>query len=248
MKQTLMAPLLAMMLLLISHSVAADPMAPPGPPGPVFKNLGEIEPRAALGGQQAASPILIDSPGSYYLTGPVTAVPGHPAISINADQVLLDLNGFTVTGDANSEDGHGIHVSGRQVTILNGTVRDAGGSGITCADGSSLVLLEIAAVDNGDNGAGCPQLRVAGGEFSDNGGIGLVSLNLHATGVRANNNGHIGLSMSSGSMVTRSMANSNGFAGVNCAQGTSLVTQTIAKSNGQLNRLGCQVFDSEIPL
>ncbi|HRQ64520.1 MAG TPA: right-handed parallel beta-helix repeat-containing protein [Xanthomonadaceae bacterium] len=234
--------------LALAGPVAAGSLVPPGPPGPVYKSLGDIEPRDFVrADSDVVAALVIDQPGSYYLTGEVMAIPGHPAITISASHVTLDLNGFSVRGNPEVVDGHGIFVTGRHVTIRNGVVREADGSGIACGDNASVILLEVSALDNGVHGAACARLRVVGGEFSNNDQIGLVSLGLQADGVRATGNGLTGVSMSGGSTLTRALVNSNGQVGINCVQGTSLVTQTVAKSNGDANRLGCVVFDSEIP-
>lgn len=228
--------------------VAGSSLVPPGPPGPVYKSLGDIEPRDIVrADSDVVAALIIDQPGSYYLTGEVMAIPDQSAITINASHVTLDLNGYSVRGNPEVADGHGILVNGGHVTIRNGIVRDADQNGIACGDGASVTLLDVSALDNGLHGASCPRLRVVGGEFSGNQQIGLVSLKLQADGVRAVGNGLTGVSMSSGSMLTRALVNENGLIGVNCAQGTSLVTQTVAKFNGEFNRLGCVVFDSEIP-
>jgi hypothetical protein len=242
------ARLLSLSFLLSAAGLAsAGSLAPPGPPGPTFKTLGEIEPRSVLQADPGVvAPLVIDEPGSYYLTGNVTAIPDNPAITISASNVTLDLNGFTVSGNMEVADGHGIHVIGSHVTIRNGTVRNADGDGIFCNSGP-LTLLEVNAVHNAGSGATCVELRVVGGNFSNNGVNGVGGLRALIEGVRANDNGNAGIAVGTGSAISRSMANSNGFVGLNCAQGASLVTQTVARSNVGGNRLGCVVFDSEIP-
>src|ERR1017187_3770343 len=77
-------------------------LTPPGAPAPMMKTLDQIEARTPIdaahtpgdGGNQ----FIISAPGSYYLTGNVTGVSGKNCISINADNVTVDLNGFALVG------------------------------------------------------------------------------------------------------------------------------------------------------
>jgi len=74
-------------------------------------------------------PITISVPGSYVLTSNLTVPRGLDGIVIAADDVLLDLNGFTIQGGALSflDSGKGIHapISGgeyKRLAIRNGTI------------------------------------------------------------------------------------------------------------------------------
>lgn len=64
-------------------------------------------------------PYTIDLPGSYFLTGNLIGSSGSHGITITADDVTIDLNGFTVTGVPGSL--HGIRSSG---SIANVSIRD----------------------------------------------------------------------------------------------------------------------------
>jgi hypothetical protein len=69
-------------------------LTPPGPPGPTFKTLTDIEPREILRPKpQVVAPLVIDQPGSYFLTEDVVAIPDQPAIRITVSPVTLDQNG-----------------------------------------------------------------------------------------------------------------------------------------------------------
>jgi hypothetical protein len=238
---------LGLALSLVTPAALAGALTPPGPPGPTFKTLGDIEPRRVLRpGDQVVAPLVIDQPGSYYLVADVMAIAGNPAILITASNVTLDLNGFTVRGNPEVNDGDGIRVLGANVILRNGTVRDADGDGISCPDGGPLTLLNVNALNNAASGANCSAMRVSGGEFSNNGTAGVGGLRVLIADVRATGNGGAGVVLGSGSAASRSMSYANSI-GFNCAQGTGLVTQSIAKSNSTANRFGCAVFDSEIP-
>ena len=226
-------------MLFPAADLTAGPLEPPGPPGPTFKTLGEIEPRTLMRARtDVIEPLVIDVPGSYYLTEEVVAIEGHPAIRIVASNVTLDLNGFTVSGNQEVPDGEGIRIEGAYVTVRNGTVRNADSDGINCPNGGPITLIDVNAVHNADAGASCAAMRVS---------TGVGGLKVLIADVRAVGNGGAGVVLGSGSAASRSMADSNAI-GFNCTQGTGLVTQSIAKFNSVANRFGCAVFDSEIPL
>ncbi|MEM1323688.1 MAG: right-handed parallel beta-helix repeat-containing protein [Bacteroidota bacterium] len=87
---------------------------------------------------------VITEPGSYYLTqNVISAQPGAFGIVIDADDVFLDLNGYTLQGDRTENPnvltlpsgggtGDGIHLEGTRVniTIQNGTIDSWAGNGI----------------------------------------------------------------------------------------------------------------------
>lgn len=135
---------------------SAGPLTPPaGPITPTSKSLAEVEPRVAVNdintsGVGTTSVYRITAPGSYYLTGNVAAIGGKNAIGIYANNVTLDLNGFTVEGLAGNTGaviliaGDASNPSGDprgNVTIRNGTVRGGGGSGVFAQVGVAGVRL-----------------------------------------------------------------------------------------------------------
>lgn len=89
-----------------------------------MKSLDQIEARTPI----SSAPFTINATGSYFLTGSLT-VAGGDAITIAADNVSLDLNGFTITSTAASATGSGILLSGtrRNITVRNGFIA----SGVT---------------------------------------------------------------------------------------------------------------------
>src|SRR5215475_3174869 len=68
-------------------------LTPPGPPAPTFKALDQIEPRTPI----SSLPFTITNSGAYYVT---TNLVGNifGGIQVNANDVFIDLNGFTLTG------------------------------------------------------------------------------------------------------------------------------------------------------
>src|SRR5262245_4471587 len=91
----------ALALLAGAAALIAGPLSPPaGPVGPTYKTLAEVQPATpvqSLAGS-TASMYIIDHPGSYYLTGNITAVDDRYGIEVIADNVTIDLCGFTMDG------------------------------------------------------------------------------------------------------------------------------------------------------
>jgi hypothetical protein len=94
-------------------------LTPPGAPTPTMKSLDQIEARTPI----SSTPFNISSAGSYYLTKNL-AVTGGDAITITADNVTLDLNGFAITSTEASPAGAAVLISGTRtnIQVLNGNI------------------------------------------------------------------------------------------------------------------------------
>lgn len=76
-------------------------------------------------GDAAGFPVSINQPGSYRLSGNLTVPAGTNGIQIHADGVILDLNGFAITGPGTFPNGafSAIASTDRQrLTIVNGSI------------------------------------------------------------------------------------------------------------------------------
>jgi|GEM_PF-3112618 len=94
----------------------------------VFAGDGQIDIRPT-----GAATFTISTPGSYILTDNVTMTADVHCIQISVDDVTLDLNGHTITGNGSAYTG--IYGSGAdRVHIFNGTVRNFGKYGIHLGD------------------------------------------------------------------------------------------------------------------
>lgn len=111
-------------------------LTPPGAPAPTMKSLYQIEPRTPVG--TATTPgnflaqFIINQPGAYYLTTNIFGESGKRGIQIEAGDVTLDLNGFSLIGHSNAL--HGIYFpfpATTNFTLRNGIIRGwSGGTGV----------------------------------------------------------------------------------------------------------------------
>ena len=95
-------------------------LTPPGEPAPTMKSLDQLEPRTPI----SSVPYTITQSGSYYLTTNLTANPAEYGIAVLADDVTIDLNGFTLTGSGIDSD-HGIYQGSaalRNLRVFGGKV------------------------------------------------------------------------------------------------------------------------------
>ena len=113
----------AFLFLLPASLFAQGPLPPPaGAPAPTMKSLDQIEPRVVLPG--GTSTVVISASGSYRLAGNVAVSTGD-GIQITADNVSLDLGGFTVSSAKPPPNaGAGVMLVGARsnVVIENGSI------------------------------------------------------------------------------------------------------------------------------
>ena len=108
--------------LFSTRAWAQGSLTPPGAPAPTMKTLEQMEPRVPI----STAPFTISQSGSYYLTTNLTVAAGN-AITIAADGVTLDLNGFTISSTANPAAGYAVLINSglRNIAIQNGVIQGA---------------------------------------------------------------------------------------------------------------------------
>ncbi len=187
-------------------------------------------------------PIIINKPGSYKLGSNLDVPADTNGIEIQAADVTLDLNGFTIkstvtcTGQGStltcSENPPVLVASAvyalnkHNITIRNGTVKGFAGAGIWLGDGGRVE--EISAFENSSVGifvgSGVVINCIAGRN-----GEGISVSNGQIKGSTGNGNYGTGINASSG-VVADSTANNNGFWGIT-GDGYSLISNSTALFN-----------------
>ena len=201
----------------LSTAFAQGSLTPPGAPAPTMKTLAQIEPRTPI----SALPTTITVSGSYYVTTNLTAAPGGGVngITIQADDVAIDLNGCVLTGIGSDT---GIIVSSPQknLSVRNGTLRSWGFSAVDAhlASNSQFEQLRIANC----GGAG---LRT---------GTGGIATHCNVTA-----NGSSGIEAGDGSTVKDCTAFANVNDGIVGSRGVSVMGCTVRGSG----RYGIDVND-----
>jgi len=114
----------------IAALAKAGPLNPPaGAVAPTGRTTDEIYNKIPAGGSgdgrtaipSQSGPVTINQPGSYVLTGNIAGNGGN-GITIAADHVTLDLNGFAVASGFNNGNGVQINSGLKGITVRNGLI------------------------------------------------------------------------------------------------------------------------------
>jgi len=115
-----------------------------GRPVRTMKTLNEIEPRISID----ELPFVITSSGSYFVTGSLTGRMARSGVTIDASDVDLDLNGFTLFGGAQTLDGVRVMANNMNVRVRNGVIRGWGRYGVNATNAFDIRLNNVRAVTN----------------------------------------------------------------------------------------------------
>lgn len=236
-------PLGALAAAALAALANAGPLAPPiGPVESTYKTLAQVEPRTEIGPVNtpgdADSLFKISSPGSYYLSRDWRGVPDKAGIEIAADDVTIDLNGFTLRGVPTADSGITTFATVRtNIRIVNGVVTDWGQdvpSGIELWACTNVHVRDVTARDNGQMGiwVGTNSLVESCLVFS-NDGDGIRAGGLSAVrSCLASANGGFGVLVSTESTILDSSASLNGSGGFFTSSGSVLSRCFASRNDG----------------
>lgn len=164
-------------------------------------------------------PITISRPGSYRLTGNLsTGSPDATFIDITADDVSLDLNGFSLgcvarppATDCASGSGDGVRASGNNVHVMHGSIRDMGSDGVTV--GAFSIVEDVRSIGNRGKG-----IAASAGSIVRN----CLSVE----------NGAEGITVGSNSSVVNNVSRGNGTTGIQANSASTIATNTVAENAG----------------
>jgi hypothetical protein len=168
MNQEIRRSRLAAKLILVLAFVYVAPSAVWAVDGQVELNQAQA---TATGTYQT---LVITQPGSYKLTSNLIVPDSRTGISIEVDDVTLDLNGFTIQGPGTGGSASGISSSlSNNSRVHNGTVRDFR---TNCIQLGSFARVENVLVTScgGDGITLQPSSRVRSSTSMSNSGIGIV--------------------------------------------------------------------------
>jgi len=223
-------------------ALAQGSLTPPGAPAPTMKTLDQVEPRIPIGTNTTPGDVTaifkITNSGSYYLAGNVYGQSNKSGIVIAANNVTLDLCGYSLIGTtSNSLDG--IRPSGNSstITIRNGLITGWGGKAISSYVFSfpesylyRCVYQDLVASDNG------------GGIYAGD------SSSIFRCVSRSNKGDGIGLSNNSG-VCKDCVSDSNQGNGIACYEGATVTHCSVQGNTGigifcgnsQQTIIGCTV-------
>lgn len=180
-----------------------------------MKTIDEVEPRTVVNAAStpgdATNSFILGAPGSYYLTGNVVGSRGRHGVSVRANGVTLDLNGFALLGEGTgTARGIDVPVPCSGLALRNGTVTGWAGGGVMAA------AAELHAED----------LRLTG----NTGAVGLTAGNGSTVqGCVASANG-TGFSMFDRTSILESMATVNTQTGIMATSYVSILDCTSSRN------------------
>jgi hypothetical protein len=186
--------------------------------GPTISLLAQ-DPRTPI----SSLPYTISAQGSYYLTANLTASGSTAGITISADNVTLDLNGFALVGGGSGQvAGISVPAAHKNICIRNGTVRGWTNGGVNASNATNSVIQGLRL---SNNTASSIFFNVAAGLSVGNGSM------VKDCDVAQNANCH-GISVGNACLVSGCVARANSvLVGIRAAD-SCYVVGNISDSNG----------------
>lgn len=190
---------------------------------------------AAVGTKITSVPYTISAPGFYYLSGNLTYSGNGNAITVSADNVTLDLMGFSLIHPGPLISGNGIFMSGRyNVEVRNGTVSgfNVGIYEDNFLTGAQHRVSNVRAITNAYNIWLNGKNHLVNACSGSNGTVGIYVTSGVITGSVASNNSIHGIEIVGPGSIIGNIANNNGTAGFLFGPGIIMVDRNSASDNG----------------
>ena len=225
----------------LSIVLAQGSLTPPGAPAPTMKSLAQIEPRTPI----SSLPFTITSGGAYYVTTNLAGVSGTNGITISANDVRLDLKGYSLVAVPGAIDG--ILVSGNRTNLWigNGTVRGWSYDGIDALNSQASVFTDLNIIGSGNTGLRSGKAavvsRCAGIANTQEGFLAFDGCSLSQC--VALNNGASGIDAANNCRITDCQAQFNIHDGIAAGSGCSISGCTSANNtnSGISTGFGCSI-------
>ena len=212
-----LAGVLALLLVAaLAGVVRGGPLDPPGSPGPTDAT------------QITALPFTITTSGTYVLRKNLTGVSGQNGISVNADNVTIDLNGFALIGPSGGGSETAIQLgSPGNLVVRNGSVLNWRCGGISAGNSTGGAFDDLRLSGNGAGCANSAALEIGAADVANcdvfsNSYNGLRITTGAVTRCTATGNGQTGIVLNGAGAVVRDCASSGNLSGISAASGGSV--------------------------
>lgn len=233
-------------LISITAGFAQGTLTPPGAPAQTMRTLTQIEPRTPISGPL---PITISSPGSYYLTTNLTGLSGFSGITISANEVTLDLNGFTLFGVPGAGGGVVIGNNYTNITIRDGSLTgwpSEGVNGYTYGYPRNVIYEHLTISGNGSGGIAAEATSIIRDcLILNNAGDGIYSVGSLITGCVVRDNSNNGMNIS-GSTVHSCVVHFNHQYGITADHSTVADCDILNNTNGLVIANACHISNNRI--
>ena len=189
---------------------------------------------APVGTKITSVPYTISNPGFYFLGGNLTYSGTYRAIIVNADNVTLDLMGFSLSHPGPLVVGNGIYMEGRyNVEIRNGTVSGFNvGIWENNSNGAQHRVSNVRAISNAYSIWLNGKNHLVNACTGSNGVVGIFAGSGAITGSVASNNGEHGIELLGSGSLIGNIANNNGTTGFLFGTAIIMVDRNSASDNG----------------